>query len=169
MIAAACRRNHKTTFFPLKVSTIEEASVDGNLHVHDDIYIHQVGKDPKTFGNYAIPCFNDQLTNSRIRGVQLLREEDVNNWERRSVFQLGFGLFPMVKNLIWPILTTHRGKVESIGSLAYYFLVLQKVRLGSDRPDYYTLLAALIEILDGLILNAWHEECGMSLDEYALS
>lgn len=160
-------KGHKTTFFPLKVSTIEEASVDGNLHVHDDMYIHQMGKDPKTFGTYAIPAFNDQLTNSRIRGVQLLREEDVNNWERRTVFQLGFGLFHMVMNLIWAILTTHRGKVESIGSLAYYFSVLQKVRLGSDRPDYYTLLAALTEILDGLILNAWHEECGMLLDDYA--
>lgn len=163
-------KDHKTKFFPLKVSTIEEASVDGNLHVQDDIYVHQMGKDPNTFGTYAIPSFNDQLTNSRIRSVQLLREEDVNHWERRTVFQLGFGLFHMVMNLIWAILTTHRGKVESIGSLAYYFSVLQKVRLGSDRPDYYTLLAALTEILDGLILNAWREECGMSsLDDYAKS
>jgi hypothetical protein len=34
------------------------------------------------------------------------------------------------------------------------------MRVGGDRPDYHTLLAALTQILDGLILNVWRDECG---------
>ena len=33
---------HKTVFHPLRASTIEEASVDGNLLVHDDVYLVQL-------------------------------------------------------------------------------------------------------------------------------
>lgn len=31
---------HKTKFYPLKVTTIEEASIKGNLLVHDNMYLH---------------------------------------------------------------------------------------------------------------------------------
>ena len=33
---------HKMTFHPLRASTIEEASIDGNLLVHDDVYLVQL-------------------------------------------------------------------------------------------------------------------------------
>ncbi|KAF8151360.1 hypothetical protein B0H34DRAFT_822387 [Crassisporium funariophilum] len=133
---------HKTRFFPLSVSTIEEASVTGNLH----------------------------LTNARIRGTQSLRAKDVNAWERREVFQLAFGTFHLVMNLIWALLHTHCGTAAEHGSLTHYFEILEKAQLGNDRPDYHTLLAALTQILDGLILNAWRSECGFeSLDAFAAS
>ncbi|KAJ7885215.1 hypothetical protein B0H13DRAFT_1532281, partial [Mycena leptocephala] len=32
--------------------------------------------------------------------------------------------------------------------------------LGNDQPDYHTLLAALMQVLDGLLLDAWMRECG---------
>jgi hypothetical protein len=37
---------------------------------------------------------------------------------------------------------------------------LDKAQLGSPHPDYHTLLAALMQILNGIILNAWRAECG---------
>ncbi|KAF8169077.1 hypothetical protein BJ912DRAFT_934026 [Pholiota molesta] len=149
----------KTRFYPLSVSTIEEASVTGNLHVHNNAYIEQLHHDPKTLGDNAIPSLNDQLTNARIRGMQSLRAKD-----------LAFGTFHLVMNLIWALLHTHKGTAAEHGSLTHYFNLLEKARLGNDRPDYHTLLAALTQILDGLILNAWRSECGFdSLDAFAAS
>jgi len=69
-------------------------------------------------------------------------------------------------NLIWSILSVHRGTVQQAGSLAYFFSIMEKTRLGSDHPDYHTLLTAITQILEGLILNAWWQECGQ-LHEFA--
>ncbi|KAJ7877551.1 hypothetical protein B0H14DRAFT_2282343, partial [Mycena olivaceomarginata] len=88
------------------------------------------------------------------------RSQDVNAWERRDIFQLGFGLFHLCLNLVWAILYTHRGSINEMGSLAYFFSLMEKKRLSNDQPDYHSLLAALTQILHGLLLNAWSRECG---------
>ena len=151
---------HKTVFHPLWATTIEEASIDGNLLVHDDVYLVQLKRSPDELSDFAIPSFNDQLTNARIRGGQYLRKKDLSAWERREIFQLGFGTFHLVMNLLWSVLEMHRGSVGRIGSLAFFFAVLEKARLGGEHPDYHTLLSAMKQILHGLILNAWQMECG---------
>ena len=151
---------HKTIFHPLRATTIEEASIDGNLLVHDDVYLVQLKHSQAELSDFAIPSFNDQLTNARIRGGQYLHKKDLSAWERREVFQLGFGTFHLVMNLLWSVLETHRGSVGRIGSLAFFFAVLEKARLGGEHPDYHTLLSAMKQILHGLILNAWQMECG---------
>lgn len=162
--------DRKTHFYPISVSTIEEASVTGNLHVHDNVYIEQLGRSPEDLNEYAIPSINDQLTNARIRGCQTLRAKDVNAYERRELFLLGFGVFHLVMNFIWILLHNHRGTITEHGSLSHYFSLLEKARLGNERPDYHTPLAALTQILEGLILNAWHSECGYpSLEAFAAS
>jgi hypothetical protein len=81
---------YTTEQFPLRATTIEEATVRGNLLFHDDIYITQLRRSTDELSEYAIPSINDQLTNARIRSGQTLRARDVNAWERREVFQLGF-------------------------------------------------------------------------------
>ncbi|KAJ7439542.1 hypothetical protein B0H11DRAFT_1674121, partial [Mycena galericulata] len=40
--------------------------------------------------------------------------------------------------------------------------LLEKIRLGNQQPSYHTLLAALTQILGGLLLNAWLRECGFN-------
>jgi hypothetical protein len=128
----------------------------------------QLKRSPAELTDFAIPSYNDQLTNARIHGGQHLRKKDVSSWERREVFQLGFGTFHLVMNLIWSVLETHRGTVGRIGSLAFFFAPLEKARLGGEHPDYHTLLSALKQILHGLILNAWQAECGHpSLRDFA--
>ncbi|KAK6980592.1 hypothetical protein R3P38DRAFT_3235482 [Favolaschia claudopus] len=62
----------------------------------------------------------------------------INPWGRREVFQLGFGMFHACLNLVWAILHTHRGSVNDAGSLAYFFALMEKTRLGNDQPDYHT-------------------------------
>ena len=134
--------------------------MDGNLAVHDDVYTVQLDMDPENLNTKAIPSINDQLTNARIRGVQDQHCKDVSAWEQCENFQLDFGIFHLVMNLIWSILSVHRGTVQQAGSLAYFFSIMEKTRLGSDHPDYHTLLTTITQILEGLILNAWRQECG---------
>ncbi|KAJ7893311.1 hypothetical protein B0H14DRAFT_2496260, partial [Mycena olivaceomarginata] len=153
---------YKTILCPLRATTIEEATVRGNLLFHDDIYLNQLKRTSESLSEYVIPGFHDQLTNARIRSAQILRSKDTNAWNRREIFQLGFGLFHLCLNLVWAILHVHRGKINEVGSLSYFFSLMEKVRLGNEQPDYHTLLAALMQILDGLLLNAWLQECGFA-------
>ncbi|KAJ7091714.1 hypothetical protein C8R43DRAFT_1092475 [Mycena crocata] len=155
---------------PTRATTIEQATVRGNLLYHDEVYLNQFRRTSSSLSTYAIPSFNDQLTNARIRAAQLMRAQDTNAWNRREVFQLGFGLFHLCLNLVWAILHVHRGHINDVGSLAYFFALTEKARLGNDQPDYHTLLAALTQILDGLMINAWRRECGsVSLTVFAES
>ena len=136
--------------------------MQGNIAVVNDIYISQLGMSEADFNDRAIPCINDQLTNARLRTAQLSRTSDDNAFTRLEFLQLGFGLFHAHMNLIWAILTVHRGSFEKVGSLAYFFNILDLRRLGSARPAYYLLLAAFNWILDGLLLDCWSKECGCS-------
>ena len=161
-------KGHKTVFHPLQATTIDKSTVEGNLHIHNDIYCVQLGKDPADLNKLAIPTFNDQLTNARIRGGQILRQKDVTPFDHREILQLAFGGFHLAMNLIWGILENHRGTVNQIGSLTHLFAIMEKTHLGSKHPDYHTLLAALTQILHGLILNALQIECGAeTLDDFA--
>ncbi|KAH8990029.1 hypothetical protein EDB86DRAFT_3245022 [Lactarius hatsudake] len=136
---------HKTIFHPLCVSMIEEASVDGNLLVHDDIYLVQLKRTSEDLDKTAVPSFNDQLTNARIRGGQRICRKDVSNWERHEIFQLGFGSFHLTMNLLWCVLETHWGTLNQMGSLTHLFAILH-----------------------GLILNVWRNECDYpSLRDFA--
>ncbi|KAF9039934.1 hypothetical protein BJ165DRAFT_1392786 [Panaeolus papilionaceus] len=133
---------HKTKYHPLRASTIEEASVEGNL----------------------------SLTCQRCRGCQEERRQDVTAFNRREIFQIAFGVFHLIMNLLWALLHIHRGTIRQTGSLSHLFAILEKTRLGGEKPDYHTLLSAMTQIVRGLILNAWRMECGhSSLSEFAKS
>ncbi|KAF9034282.1 hypothetical protein BJ165DRAFT_1356573, partial [Panaeolus papilionaceus] len=124
-------RDLRTRFYPLRATTIEEATVEGNLLIHDDTY-------------------KDQL---KFNTEQLNKDPSP-------------GLFHTEMNLDCVVHNTHRGTIQEAGSLSHFYLVMGKTRLGSDKPDYHTLITAQMQILDGLILNSWRIECG-DLDQYA--
>jgi len=111
------------------------------------------------FSDRAIPSFNDQATNAQIRGAKTLRIKDINPFTRLQFIQLGFGLSHLYLNLVWALLHVHRGSVHQIGSLSYFFTLLDRKRLGCEHPDYHILLATLMQILRGAVLNAWRSEC----------
>ncbi|KAJ2914065.1 hypothetical protein MD484_g6332, partial [Candolleomyces efflorescens] len=163
---------YKTEFFPIRVSTKEEASVHGNLMYHDEVYLTMLQRAAEELSNTAIPSVNDQHTNSCIRSGQALRADDLNNYHRRLVFQPGMGLFHAALNLAWALLSIHRGTLAQKGSLTWWFAILEKTRLGQQKPDYHTLYATLIQILEGVVLCAWIELCKLddtTLEEYAAS
>ncbi|KAF8991816.1 hypothetical protein BDZ89DRAFT_936606, partial [Hymenopellis radicata] len=132
-----------TQQYPIPASRIEEATVKGNIRFHDYVYESD---------------------------AMIYRHGDINEWERRKIFQLGFGLFHACQTLLWCILVIHRGTLHQTGSLTYFFEVMEKTRLGGAKPDYYALLHALTQILEGLIINAWRQECGFpDLESFAAS
>ena len=70
--------NYITEQFPLRATTIEKATVNGNLFYHDDVYINRLGRTHEDLCRYAIPRIDDQLTNSGILSGQILRARDLN-------------------------------------------------------------------------------------------
>ncbi|KAH9022118.1 hypothetical protein EDB85DRAFT_2151958 [Lactarius pseudohatsudake] len=102
--------------------------------------INQLRQTTEDLCKYAIPTFNDQLTNSQICSGQILWARDKNPWTWREVFQLSFGLFHLCLNLVWALLHIHRGSLDQTGSLTFFFALLEKTHLGGDHPDYHTLL-----------------------------
>lgn len=163
-------KDHKTKFYPVRCSTIEEASIKGNILVHDDIYLVQLKLKAENLNKRAIVAIHDQLTNARNRGAQAMRNLDTTPWNRREIFQLAFGIFHLIMNLIWALLNIHRGTINQHGSLSHLFAVIEKARLGAEHPDFHSLLAALTQILEGLVLGALQKECRFpSLEEYAKS
>ncbi|KAJ7589276.1 hypothetical protein C8J56DRAFT_784641, partial [Mycena floridula] len=136
---------HRTQFHPLRITTLEEATVKGNLQVQEDTYITQL-KQPKHQGG------------------------DLNAWEKHQIFQLGMGLFHFIMNLMWAIRKKYYGTLSQIGSLSYYFTLLDKVRLGGEKTHYHGLLSTFKQLLDGILLHAWLLECSHpSLNAFAKS
>ncbi|KAJ7658414.1 hypothetical protein B0H17DRAFT_1145634 [Mycena rosella] len=161
--------DYKTQQFPLRLCTIDESSTKGNLAVHVETHVNQLGLSYEQLTK-AVLSINDQATQALNRSAKSLRAFDVNPFLRAQIFQLGIGLFHLCLNLVWAVLNVHRGHLNHHGTLAHLFVVIDKTRLGGHHPDYHSLLSALMQILDGLLLDAWRIECGhLSLAEYAAS
>jgi len=151
----------KTQTFPLRVTTINEATVEGTIKVWLNAY-EQTKQTPGSMDNRAVPSINDQLTNSRVRSAQALRTRENKPFLRLNNLQLAYGAFHKCLNLVWGLLKTHEGSIGELGSLKYFFALLEKTRLANEKPDYHTLLAALMQVLHGILLEAWRRECGFS-------
>lgn len=150
--------------------TINEATVKGTCQIMDNVYSSQLKKTAAEIGDKAIPCVCDQLSNARMRSAKIVRRNDLTHFGRLDNFQIGFGLFHAVMNYCWAVLNHHRGSINQIGSLTYFFTLLDKARLAGQEPDYHTLLTALNQIFDGIIINVWCAECGFeTLEEFAAS
>jgi hypothetical protein len=105
-----------------------------------------------------------------VRGAKITRKKNVNTFLRLDNIQLGYGVFHKCLNLVWALLKIHQGAIDQLGSSKYFFAILEKTRLSNDKPDYHTRLTALMQILYGLVLQCWRQECGYSsLEEFAAS
>lgn len=149
---------HKTECYPLRVSTINEATVDNQPLVVADSY-EQMKIPHEDLENRASPSYNDQFTNAKMRAASARRRDDVNDFLRMAVWKLGPGFFHFAMNHMWSELSIHRGSLQDLGSLTHLFAVMDKTRLGGQHPDYHSLLQALTQIFQGMVLNAWRLEC----------
>jgi hypothetical protein len=140
----------KTQTFPLRVTTINEATVEGTIKVWLNAY-EQTKQTPASMDNRAVPSINDQLTNSCVRSAQALRTRENKPFLQLSNLQLAYGAFHKCLNLMWGLLKTHEGSISELGSLKYFFALFEKTCLANEKPDYHTLLAALMQVLHGIL------------------
>ena len=94
-------------------------------------------------------------------------KKDLNAVHRMSCFQCAIGWFHGQLNLIWALLHIHRRTGHQIGSLQFFIILLGKVRLGKEEPDFNTLRSLATQVLSGNILTYWKSETGVSLSEFA--
>ncbi|EIW79499.1 hypothetical protein CONPUDRAFT_34928, partial [Coniophora puteana RWD-64-598 SS2] len=76
---------------------------------------------------------------------------------RREVFQVALALFHLVLNLIWAVHVKHQATVATTGSLSWFYALLEKSRLANPHPDYHSLLMALRQTLDALLIDSWRK------------
>jgi hypothetical protein len=158
---------YKTQEFVMRTTTIDEGSTEGNIEVANDQYFVQLEFKKTDLDDRAILAIHDQATNARIRAAQILRKGDLNPIHRMSAFQCGIGWFHAQLNFLWALLHIHRGDGEQIGSLQFFIILLGKVRLGKEKPDFNTLRSFATQVLSGNILTYWKSETGSSLPEFA--
>jgi len=163
--------NHKTEEFVLRTTTIEEASIDGNIRVNKNIYIDQLKfeNNGHKLNNTGIPGFHDQSTNAQICSAQILQVDDITAIFRLANLLLGPGFFHVQLNMLWMILQIHHGTVEKVGSSQFYIAVWEKVRLETEKPDYHTLHSFTSQVLFGHILLFWETITGTSTMDFAKS
>ena len=115
----------------------------------------------------TILAIHDQATNARICAAQILCKKDLNVIHCMSCFQCAIGWFHGQLNLIWALLHIHRRTGEQIGSLQFFIILLGKVCLCKEKPDFNTLQPLVTHVLSGNILTYWKFETGVSLSEFA--
>ncbi|KAJ7817335.1 hypothetical protein B0H13DRAFT_1922959 [Mycena leptocephala] len=161
--------DHKTNEYLLRTTTLDEGSTEGSTLVNENIYLDQLQFDLHDLDDTAVPSYNDQKTNALIRSAQLLRMDDLSAILRLEQLQPAPGAFHTELNLSWMLLKVHRGDGADLGSLQYFIGLLTKVRLGSDHPDFETLVSLLTQVLTGVMLHYWEIETGMSITQLANS
>ncbi|KAK7026366.1 hypothetical protein R3P38DRAFT_3395839 [Favolaschia claudopus] len=138
---------YKTQEFVLRTTKIDEGTTEGTIQVNENIYLEQLEYGIHDLDDIAVPSYNDQKTNALIRAAQLQRRHDLSAILRLDHLQLAPGFFHTELNLSWMILRTHRGNGADLGSLQYFIGLLAKTRLGSDKPDFETLVSLLMQVL----------------------
>ncbi|KAG0692099.1 hypothetical protein DFH29DRAFT_818237 [Suillus ampliporus] len=139
----------------LRTTTNDKSTTDGNIKVAWNGYLEQLGFGLHDLDNQAIPCINDQSTNSRVCGAQLLCSDNIRSINHMENFQLAPSFFHVQLNLIWAILHVHCGSIEDTGGMQYYISLLGRVRLGAEHPDYRTLVSFTMQVLVGNTLLYW--------------
>ena len=158
---------YKTKEFVIRTTTIDEGSTEGNIEVANDQYFMQLAFEKNDLDDTAILLIHDQATNALTRAAQILRKGDLNAVHRMSCFQCGIGWFHAQLNFLWALPHIHRGDGEQIGSLQFFIILLGKVRLGKDKPDFNTLRSFATQVLSGNILTYWKSKTGLSLSDFA--
>lgn len=160
--------DHKTEEYINPTIEIDESKTTGVIRFNEELYLRLLGIAEEGLKDFAFPCVNDQLSNSRDRSAYVERRDDESPFLRMENFQLGVGFFHAIMNFIWHLRLVHIGCPDVIGSLSYWIGFLGTKRVSCERPDFYTLQTFLYDVLFGNILQCWATKTGFQdLEDYA--
>jgi hypothetical protein len=127
-----------TTLGPI---TAEEGSIDGNYQVLEDIFLCQLSLDKeKDFSSRLFPIYGDQLTVSRLRSLQVERNEAEFPYDRHNWLVQVPSFFHVLMNLLWLINRSHYGDPDTCNNvysaLSIHAQVLNRKKIPKDAAPF---------------------------------
>jgi hypothetical protein len=141
--------------------------LEGNLQVIQKI-MREVLKLPEDWfdDDRRIIVGGDMLTIARVRGLQNVLGLDESRFLQFLWVEPAMQLFHLQMNLCSKILRAHYGNITTPGSMAFNIARLNRKRLKSDKPCYYTAVEFLRNIYEAMVVRVWEVELGVDkLDE----
>lgn len=105
-----------------------------------------------------VPWIGDELTASRLRGIQWQRQEEANGYDRLDPFIFIFGWFHVAMCLVASIYENHRGSAAGLG-ITHSVLTLGRCGFGENMrktwPDYHTVKEFLMHKFEARVRGFW--------------
>ncbi|KAG0012513.1 hypothetical protein BGZ82_002575, partial [Podila clonocystis] len=146
----------KTMRFPLPSMPINQASVEGNMHVLNDITVGMLQLPPGWFnGGKRIVIAGDQLTVARVRTLKRYWWDDTDDYNKLMWATPVMQLFHLQMLLGHTILRTHFGEATAGGSLAFNVTMLGWKRVKVDKLDFHAVDELLRHTFEAMVLRVW--------------
>jgi len=147
-----------TTLGPI---TAEEGSIEGNYQVLEDIFLRQLSLDrEKDFSPRLFPIFGDQLTVSRLRSIQIERNEAELPYDRHRWLVQVPSFFHVRMNLLWLINESHYGDpevcVNVYSALSTHVQVLNRKKIPKSAAPFEHLEDIALHSFYARILALFH-------------
>ncbi|KAF9180233.1 hypothetical protein BGZ49_005055 [Haplosporangium sp. Z 27] len=149
-----------TETHPLPVMAIPQSSIDGNLKVVETIVLDFFKLKPDFFDNKNAIVAGDQLTISRMRSAQDLREPDLTRFHRMEWAVPMLQLFHLQMAFCKMIVSTHYGTNNNPESLRSIISLLGRSGVSKDEMDYHTAYELLRHTYDAMVRRLWSKELG---------
>ncbi|KAG0012346.1 hypothetical protein BGZ81_001645, partial [Podila clonocystis] len=151
----------KTEMYPLPCMHIDQATIEGNRDILDEIMAKATRLNPEWFEKKRVILAGDQLTLARIRSIARLRWDERKAYHRLEWAIPVVQLFHLQMLFTKTILRTHygkEGKKTTPGSLGHILQVLERKRIGLDKPNFHDLDQFLRQVFDAMALLLWENE-----------
>lgn len=147
----------RTRAYELAAMDIDQASIQGNLQILDHMR-RVLNKTKASFRNLKMIIAGDQLTISRIQGIQERSVCEATYFDLMRWAIPVLQLFHMQMILCSTILKTHFGHISQPGSLSYYIPLLGRRQLNKDMPSYYVADDFLRVVFDSMTTRMWNSK-----------
>jgi len=154
----------KTEMYPLPCMHIDQATVDGNRDILEEIMGKVAQLNPKWFEKRRTILAGDQLTVARIRSIAKLRWDESTAFHRLEWAIPVVQLFHLQMLFAKTIFKTHHGKEDkraTPGSLRHFLQVLERKRIGKEKSNFHDLDQFLRHVFDGMVLLVWNAELAL--------
>lgn len=153
---------HATRQYMLKTMKIDEASLQGNEDVMNEVF-RQLGiispEEKRIFAEESVLVWvGDQLTVVRIRGVKKNHCADLNSFERFENVQESFGWFHLQINLEHNLHAQYFGKPGTAGSISEAAVLLKRKGLHATSVQgtfHHDIREALLDIVSARFRDLW--------------
>ena len=146
---------HKSQFYPLKTSDIDESKPSGAKDVLDDI-ASQLGLKPEDFEDLIIPVAGDQLTVNSIRKLKTYTSTDCTTYSRYTWALPWIQLWHMKWAMLRSIFHAHWSTIDGkeVFGLHTDCQTLNRKHINPAKCDFYSHTSFVFDTFEALCLGA---------------